>query len=290
MTLADWLTVIEIAATLAFAVSGLIVAAREKLDVVGAAVVAIAASFGGGTVRDVLLGRRPFFWVEHADWLWALMALSFAAMLLLRRRHLALTEKAIQWPDALGLGLFTANGALVALDAGMPAIVAVLMGDYLVGALVTPHQAPPSPGGPPAGAPAQGTAAAATADEGAGAAREPQDTGWAESDWEAVRTQLKDALVDMLVADQVAIAASSPLIVTAPPFWVAPNPWPLIVTACPTLRGVGASPVICARAVQSPLSTGAPVAPALLRAHMYTCFGPLHPAVNSRVTVRRTTS
>ena len=56
------------------------------------------------------------------------LALSFAAMLLLRRRHLALTEKAIQWPDALGLGLFTANGALVALDAGMPAIVAVLMG------------------------------------------------------------------------------------------------------------------------------------------------------------------
>mmetsp|Transcript_42316 Transcript_42316/g.99282 ORF Transcript_42316/g.99282 Transcript_42316/m.99282 type:complete len:139 (+) Transcript_42316:4496-4912(+) len=56
------------------------------------------------------------------------MALSFSAMLFLRRRHLALTEKAIQWPDALGLGLFTANGTLVALDAGMPAIVAVLMG------------------------------------------------------------------------------------------------------------------------------------------------------------------
>ena len=119
---------VEIAATLAFALSGLLAGARKQLDVVGLCVVAGLSAFGGGTLRDVLLDRRPFFWVEQADWLWALMALSFAAMLLLRRRHLALTERAIQWPDALGLGLFTANGALLALDAGQPAIVAVLMG------------------------------------------------------------------------------------------------------------------------------------------------------------------
>jgi uncharacterized membrane protein YeiH len=119
---------VEIAATLAFALSGLLAGARKQLDVVGLCVIAGLSAFGGGTLRDVLLDRRPFFWVEHADWLWALMGLSFAAMLFLRSRHLALTEKAIQWPDALGLGLFTANGALLALNAGQPAIVAVLMG------------------------------------------------------------------------------------------------------------------------------------------------------------------
>ena len=119
---------VEIAATLAFALSGLLAGARKQLDVVGLCVVAGLSAFGGGTLRDVLLDRRPFFWVEHADWLWVLMGLCLAAMLLMRRRHLALTERAIQWPDALGLGLFTANGTLVALDAGMPALVAVLMG------------------------------------------------------------------------------------------------------------------------------------------------------------------
>ena len=119
---------VEIAATLAFALSGLLAGARKQLDVVGLCVVAGLSAFGGGTLRDVLLDRRPFFWVEHADWLWALMGLSFAAMLFLRGRHVALTEKAIQWPDALGLGLFTANGSWIALQAGMPAIVAVLMG------------------------------------------------------------------------------------------------------------------------------------------------------------------
>lgn len=120
--------VVEITATLAFALSGLLAGARKQLDVVGLCVVAGLSAFGGGTLRDVLLDRRPFFWVEHADWLWALMALSFGAMLFMRRRHLALTEKAIQWPDALGLGLFTASGTSLALEAGMPGIVAVLMG------------------------------------------------------------------------------------------------------------------------------------------------------------------
>jgi uncharacterized membrane protein YeiH len=43
-------------------------------------------------------------------------------------RHFALTERAMQWPDAIGLGLFTAGGSQLAIAAGMPAIVAVLMG------------------------------------------------------------------------------------------------------------------------------------------------------------------
>jgi uncharacterized membrane protein YeiH len=119
---------VEISATIAFAIAGLLAGARKQLDLVGLCVVAGLTAFGGGTLRDVLLDRRPFFWVEHADWLWALMALAFGAMLFLRQRHLALTERAILWPDALGLGLFTANGAHLALDAGQPAIVAVLMG------------------------------------------------------------------------------------------------------------------------------------------------------------------
>ncbi|MDN8614651.1 trimeric intracellular cation channel family protein [Variovorax ginsengisoli] len=119
---------IEAAATLAFAISGLIEAARKRLDAVGVVMVAGLAAFGGGTLRDVLLDRRPFFWVEHAGWLWLLLALCMAAMLFLRDRHFALTERAMQWPDALGLGLFTATGTQIALGASMPPIVAVLMG------------------------------------------------------------------------------------------------------------------------------------------------------------------
>ena len=108
--------------------SGLLEAARKRLDAVGVCVVAGLAAFGGGTLRDVLLDRRPFFWVEHAVWLWVLLALCVVAMWLLRGRHFAPTEKAMQWPDALGLGLFSAGGTQLALAQDMPAIVAVLMG------------------------------------------------------------------------------------------------------------------------------------------------------------------
>lgn len=122
------LTAVEAAATVAFALSGLLEAARKRLDAVGVCVVAGLAAFGGGTLRDVLLDRRPFFWVEHAVWLWGLLALCVVAMAVLRVRHFAPTERAMQWPDALGLGLFSAGGTQIALAQGMPAIVAVLMG------------------------------------------------------------------------------------------------------------------------------------------------------------------
>ena len=122
------ITFIEALATLAFALSGLLAAARKRLDAVGVVVVAGLAAFGGGTLRDILLDRRPFFWVTHADWLWGLLGLCIVAMLFLRARHFGVTERAMQWPDALGLGLFTAGGTEIALANGMPAIVAVLMG------------------------------------------------------------------------------------------------------------------------------------------------------------------
>lgn len=120
--------VIETLAILAFALSGLLEGARKRLDAVGICVVSGLTAFGGGTVRDILLDRRPFFWVAHASWLWALIALCIAAMLFLRTRHFALTERAMMWPDAVGLGLFAASGTQIALEAGNPAIVAVLMG------------------------------------------------------------------------------------------------------------------------------------------------------------------
>lgn len=119
---------IEIMATLAFGLSGLLEAARKKLDAVGVVVVAGLAAFGGGTLRDILLDRRPFFWMQHASWLWALLVLCAVAMFFLRARHLEVTERGMLWPDAIGLGLFSASGARIAMEMQMPAIVAVLMG------------------------------------------------------------------------------------------------------------------------------------------------------------------
>ena len=119
---------VELAATAAFALSGVLAAARHRMDAVGVCVVGFLCAFGGGTLRDLLLDQRPFFWVRHVEVLWGVFALCILAMVFMRPRHFVLTEKAIQWPDALGLGLFTASGVHQALLQDLPALVAVLMG------------------------------------------------------------------------------------------------------------------------------------------------------------------
>jgi uncharacterized membrane protein YeiH len=119
---------IEILGLIAFALSGLIAGLRKKLDFVGVFMVTGAAAFGGGTLRDILLDRRPFFWVENSYWLWLLIALVIFGTFFIKRKHIEFTERAIQIPDALGLGLFSILGTQIAMAQQMPVIVAILMG------------------------------------------------------------------------------------------------------------------------------------------------------------------
>lgn len=121
---------IEILGTLAFAISGLIAGLRKRFDLVGICMVSGITAFGGGTLRDVLLDRRPFFWVENPYWLWGLILLCLIGSAFLKSKHIDFTEKAIQIPDALGLGLFATLGTQIALLQDMPSIVAVLMGVF----------------------------------------------------------------------------------------------------------------------------------------------------------------
>jgi len=91
-------------------------------------VVGFLAAFGGGTLRDILLDQRPFFWVENEIVLWAVLGLCILSITFMRQRHFELTAKTIQWPDTLGLGLFTASGVAQSLALDLSPTVAILMG------------------------------------------------------------------------------------------------------------------------------------------------------------------
>ena len=120
---------VEAAAVLLFAVSGMITATRRRMDIVGTYSLAIVTAFGGGTLRDLLVGQRPFFWVLRWEYLVviAILCLGFAYS---RAVHARVTR----WHgsafvlDALGLALFTLTGVDSALRAGLPRFIAALIG------------------------------------------------------------------------------------------------------------------------------------------------------------------
>jgi uncharacterized membrane protein YeiH len=128
LTLNTFVIALEVLGVIAFALSGVIEAARKHFDLVGVVMVSFVTAFGGGTLRDVLLDRRPFFWVEQEFWVWALIGLAVALPFFFRARHMELTERAILIPDAIGLGIFTAGGTHLALELGSSPLVSVLMG------------------------------------------------------------------------------------------------------------------------------------------------------------------
>ncbi|MFM1960336.1 MAG: hypothetical protein RL588_1853 [Pseudomonadota bacterium] len=119
---------LEMMAVLASALSGVLGALRQRMDLVGICVCGFLTAFGGGVLRDILIDRRPFFFVEHQGVLVAVLALSAGSAILVGRRGLESGERWLRVPDAVGLGLFSATGAHLSLTAGQPPLVAILMG------------------------------------------------------------------------------------------------------------------------------------------------------------------
>lgn len=127
-SLSTVIQIIEILGILAFAVSGLVEARRKDMDMVGIFTVSFITAFGGGTLRDLLLDKRPLFWVEHQEYSLLVFCLALVITPFIRFFHLRLTERLLVTADALGLGLFSVLGTAQAQQAGMPIFVCVMMG------------------------------------------------------------------------------------------------------------------------------------------------------------------
>jgi uncharacterized membrane protein YeiH len=109
-----------------FSVSGALFAAEKKMDILGFILVAAVTGIGGGTLRDLLLGVTPVFWIaEPFNIYLCIIAASFTyfAVYLFRQR-----DAWILWMDAIGLSVFAIMGAQAALAYGAPPFIAVVMG------------------------------------------------------------------------------------------------------------------------------------------------------------------
>lgn len=111
--------------TLAFAVSGIRLAAGKGLDWFGAYVVGFVTAVGGGTIRDILLDIKPF-WLVQPSYL-IITALGLIFTIIFRRQVVRLNHSLFVF-DAIGLGLFVVVGVAKSYAAGFPWWVAVIMG------------------------------------------------------------------------------------------------------------------------------------------------------------------
>ena len=109
-----------------FAASGALKASQKRMDLFGFILVAAVTGIGGGTLRDLLLGIRPVFWVVRVEYLAICAALAVLVFFVAHR--LRSRQRWLVWADAIGLATFCVVGAQVALSVGTPVAVAVLMG------------------------------------------------------------------------------------------------------------------------------------------------------------------
>jgi uncharacterized membrane protein YeiH len=122
----------EILGVAVFALTGALVAARKGMDPFGFALLATVTGVGGGTLRDLLIGARPVFWVGDPTDVLVCVAIA-AGVFLLGPKRVAILEdgkrsRLLLWADALGLALFSAVGSAKALAAGVPPVSAVALG------------------------------------------------------------------------------------------------------------------------------------------------------------------
>ena len=124
----DWslLYFLELLGTAAFAVSGALAASRKNMDIFGFCVLALMPAVGGGTLRDIILGRIPIFWISDTRYVVVSIAVALVVFFMphkpgSRRRYLV-------WADALGLALFAALGTEISLAFETGPLVAIMLG------------------------------------------------------------------------------------------------------------------------------------------------------------------
>ena len=123
------IAIVELLGVLAFAFTGIIEARKKGMDLVGVYTVSMIAAFGGGTIRDLLIGNYPLYWIAHSGYALILLGFAIASSLLGAAFYEnKKVNNAFEALDTLGLGLFSTAGASVAQQAGCDFYISLLLG------------------------------------------------------------------------------------------------------------------------------------------------------------------
>jgi uncharacterized membrane protein YeiH len=125
-TLISLIHTLDLLGVAVFAASGALLAGRRRLDLFGVIVIALVTAIGGGTLRDVLLGMTPVFWVREP--FYVVVAVLTAVGVILGAQRLGRRRGLLLVADACGLALFSVLGARLALVVVASPLIAVVMG------------------------------------------------------------------------------------------------------------------------------------------------------------------
>lgn len=117
---------LDYTSVLIFALTGALVASRQQLDIVGFIFIAALTAVGGGTLRDLLLGRDPVFWVGDPTYV---MIAAAAAVLVFFTAHLLESRyRALLWLDACALAVAVPAGVAITMRLDHGPVIVLIMG------------------------------------------------------------------------------------------------------------------------------------------------------------------
>lgn len=118
--------IIDILGTVAFAISGVLVAMDKKLDLFGVLIIAFVTAVGGGTLRDFLIGNTPVGWMTTPVYIITITATVVIAIIFVNK--LRYFRKSLFLFDTIGIGLYTMVGVEKGLNAGLSPVMCIILG------------------------------------------------------------------------------------------------------------------------------------------------------------------
>jgi uncharacterized membrane protein YeiH len=117
---------LDIIGTMAFAMSGALTAMSKKLDPFGVFIIAFVTAVGGGTLRDVMIGRTPVGWMQDPTYVYVIVW-GFVLAIIFRKK-LDRLRTSLALFDTIGLGVFTLIGIQKGIDYNLHPIICIALG------------------------------------------------------------------------------------------------------------------------------------------------------------------
>lgn len=125
--LESFIYIFDMIGIIACAISGVLVATRLRMDPFGIVVLAGVTGIGGGTLRDMMMGATPVFWIVDNTYIYVILITAVISVYCLHRIQ-RFPVYLLPILDAFGLAIFTIIGAQKALAFGFSGPVAIVMG------------------------------------------------------------------------------------------------------------------------------------------------------------------